>query len=629
MKISINGIKGFNDRYGSAPDITTNGVDQLLQQIGAQLGGIEEVIEFGKKYDGALIVKVVTCEKHPNADRLHVCMIDDGGRAANVPRNEQGLVQVVCGAPNVETGVTVVWLPPGVTVPSTVDADPFVLEARELRGVVSNGMLASPKELAIGDSHEGLLLIDEEVEPGSSFADKYNLVNDVIIDIENKMFTHRPDCFGWMGVAREIAGIKHLPFKSPDWYRTDITFPKPEVHELKLEIHNEIPDLVPRFTAITMSNIAVGPSPVWLQVELSRVGLRPINNIVDLTNFFMLETGQPLHAYDYDKVVAQDPGADHATIVVRKPHEGEKLTLLNGKEIDPRSEAILISTETQAIGLGGVMGGANSEVDEHTKNIILECANFNMYSIRKTSMHHGIFSDAVTRFNKGQSPLQNLAVLAKIVSDVERICSGKVTGEVIDDNHVPTEAQQRESLYPDVKVSADFINTRLGSKLSADEMASLLTNVEFKVAVENEELTVRAPFWRTDIEIPEDIVEEVGRLYGYDNLPLELPRRPIIPASKDVLLSLKSEIRRALTAAGANELLTYSFVHGNLIDRAGQNKDLAFKLSNALSPDLQYYRLSLTPNLLDKIHPNIKAGYDEFALFELGKSHLKNDNDPL
>jgi phenylalanyl-tRNA synthetase beta chain len=314
---------------------------------------------------------------------------------------------------------------------------------------------------------------------------------------------------------------------------------------------------------------------------------------------------------------------------VRKPHEGEKLTLLNGKEIDPRSEAILISTETQAIGLGGVMGGANSEVDEHTKNIILECANFNMYSIRKTSMHHGIFSDAVTRFNKGQSPLQNLAVLAKIVSDVERICGGKVSGEVIDDNHVPTEVQQRESLYPDVKASADFINTRLGSKLSADEMAKLLQNVEFKVAVDNDEMTVRAPFWRTDIEIPEDIVEEVGRLYGYDNLPLELPRRPLIPTSKDVLLSLKSEIRRALTAAGANELLTYSFVHGNLIDRAGQNKDLAFKLSNALSPDLQYYRLSLTPNLLDKIHPNIKAGYDEFALFELGKSHLKNDNDPL
>jgi phenylalanyl-tRNA synthetase beta chain len=628
MKISLNSIKGLNQRYGCAGESLLDDVDAVIQKIGAQLGGIEKIIPVGKKYEGAVIVKVISCEQHPNADRLHVCMIDDGGVAQNVPRDEHGHVQVVCGAPNVAAGVTVVWLPPGATVPSTYDSDPFVLEARELRGVISNGMLASPKELALGDSHEGLLLIDGDVEPGTFFSDKYGLKEDVIIDIENKMFTHRPDCFGWLGIDREIAGIQGQPFKSPEWYSTDARVPSPESETLRLEVRNEVPELVPRFTAVTMSDIAIGPSPVWLQVELARVGVRPINNIVDLTNFFMLETGQPLHAYDYDKVVAQDEGADHATIVVRKPREGEKLTLLNGKEIEPRADAILIATANRAIGLGGVMGGGNTEVDENTKNIILECANFDMYSIRKTSMHGGVFSDAVTRFNKGQSPLQNMAVLAKIVDDVMKL-GGKVAGNAIDDNHLPEDVKLRDSLNPDVKVSVSFINDRLGLKLSAGDISQLLTNVEFKVAADNDELTVRAPFWRTDIEIAEDVVEEIGRLYGYDKLPLELPQRPITPAEKDQLLEMKAAVRNSMSRAGANEVLTYSFVHGNMLDKSGQNRELAFKLSNALSPDLQYFRVSLTPSLLDKVHMNIKAGYAEFAIFEIGKAHMKGEPDVL
>lgn len=627
MKISLNHIRYYRDLYEWSDDPAPEGADKLIEKIGAQLAGVEEVMYTGKKYDGAVIVRVVTCEQHPNADRLHVCTIDDGGITPDVKRDENGLVQVVCGAPNVAVGKTVVWLPPGATVPSTFASEPFVLEARELRGVISNGMLASPKELAIGDSHEGLLIIDEEVAPGTMFADKYNLRDDVIIDMENKMFTHRPDCFGMIGVAREIAGIQHQAFTSPEWYRTDAAIAVPSNDTLPLEIRNELPELVPRFMAVTMSDITVAPSPVWLQVELSRYGIRPINNVVDLTNYHMLLTGQPLHAYDYDKVKAQDEGADQAALVVRKPQDGEKLTLLSGKEITPRGEAILIASATKSIGLGGVMGGADTEVDDNTKNIILECANFDMYSIRKTAMAHGVFTDAVTRFNKGQSPLQNPAVLAKIVTDVIRICGGKVASSTVDDNHVSSEIQQRESLHPDITVAADFITDRLGLSLSASEMAELLTNVEFIVNVQGESLQVRAPFWRTDIEIAEDVVEEIGRLYGYDKLPLELPKRTNTPAPKDVPLEAKAQIREALSRAGANEVLTYSFVHGNLLERTGQDTKLAFKLSNALSPDLQYYRLSLTPNLLDKVHANIKAGYDEFALFEIGKVHGKADMD--
>ena len=627
MKFSLNTVRFINEHYGSAGNPAPDGLAALEQRIGAQLGAIEETVNFGSKYNGVVIVKVISCVDHPNADRLHLCVVDDGGRVENVERDEAGHVQIVCGAPNVRAGMLAAWLPPGSTVPSTVDKDPFVMEAREIREKKSNGMMASPKELGIGDSHEGILEVDKEVAPGTPFIEAYNLVDDVVIDIENKMFTHRPDCFGFLGIARELEGIQHRAYKSPEWYALDPKFPEVEAEPLELTVTNELTELVPRFTAITMRDVDVKPSPVWLQILLSEVGMRPINNIVDYTNFFMLETGQPLHAYDYDKVKAQDANAEHASIVVRKPHQGEKILLLNGKEVQPRDEAIIIATKDKAIGIGGVMGGGDTEVDDNTKNIIIEAANFDMYSIRRTSMAHGLFTDAVTRFNKGQSPLQNLAVLAKIVDEIRKFAGGKVASAVIDDNHLDTAVSERGSVHAPVTVTPDFVNARLGLDLTADEMSQLLTNVEFTVTLHDGALEAKAPFWRTDIEIPEDIVEEVGRLYGYDQLPLELPKRDLTPAVKDPLLSFRSVVRDVLRDAGANEVLTYSFVHGNLLDKVGQDKDQAYQIANALSPDLQYYRLSLTPSLLDKVHPNLKAGHDEFALFELGKAHAKSLQD--
>lgn len=612
MKITLNAIKQFTD-----VDLP---IEELVGKIGSQLGEVEHVEALGEKYRGVVVARVVSCEDHPNADRLHVCTIDDGGKTPDVTRNEDGHVQVVCGAPNVREGLMVAWLPPGSTVPESVGKEPFVLEARELRGVVSNGMLASQRELALGDNHEGILEIDQPAEPGQAFADVY-LLDDYVIEIENKMFTHRPDCFGILGVAREIAGITGKQFIRPDWYQ-----PSPGVidasADLRLEITNELPELVPRFSAITMSDVSLRPSPVWLQVFLAKLGQKSINNVVDLTNFYMLVTGQPLHAYDYDKVRALS-GGDTAKLVVRYPHAGEKIKLLNGKEIEPRAEAIMIATDRKAIGIGGVMGGAETEIDENTKNIILEAATFDMYSIRRTSMAHGLFTDAVTRFNKGQSPLQTLAVLAQIVADVVDLAEAKVASRLIDINS----ADGREWVHPPVTVTTAFVNERLGSSLGAEDMKTLLTNVEFAVEIESDSLRVTAPFWRTDIELREDVVEEIGRLYGYDRLPLELPKRSIRPVAKDESFEKKAALRHILSRDGANETLTYSFVHGNLLDKVGQDTEESFRLSNALSPDLQYYRLSLTPSLLEKIHTNIKAGYDDFALFELGKVHGRSEVD--
>lgn len=616
MKISLNWIKQYTD-----VDIVPQGVTELVEKIGAQLGAVEEVIDLGAKYKGVVAVRIVSVQDHPNADRLHVCKIDDAGQVQDIERDEDGYIQVVCGARNVRPGIFVAWLPPGSTVPESFDNEPFVLEVRPLRGVASNGMLASPRELALGEAHDGILEIDREVQPGTPFADVYGL-NDTIIDIENKMFTHRPDCFGQLGVVREIVGIRGQSFYSPDWYLhalQDVL--TQDGTSLPLSVRNELPTEVPRFMAIAMSDVVVGPSPIWLQSYLTRVGVRPINNVVDITNYMMLLTGQPLHAYDYDKVRALDAGSDAATLVVRRPLSGEKINLLNSKEIEPRAEAIMIAANQTLIGVGGVMGGADTEVDDNTKNIIVECATFDMYSIRRTAMAHGLFTDAVTRNNKGQSPLQNDRILAKAVEMLRTEASAQVASDLIDIDHLSQQVRKQDSLYAPVKVSNDFINRRLGLQISTQEMAILLTNVEFRAALDGDDLIVTAPFWRTDIEIAEDIVEEVGRLYGFDHLPLELPRRDLTPTAQDPMLQLKQRIRSILSAAGANEVLTYSFVHGNLLDKAGQQREQAFSLANALSPDLQYYRMSLTPSLLDKVTANIKAGYDHFALFELNKTH--------
>ncbi|HET7528784.1 MAG TPA: phenylalanine--tRNA ligase subunit beta [Candidatus Saccharimonadales bacterium] len=586
-------------------------IDELADKIGAQLGAVDDIIDTGSRYKGAVIAKVISAEKHPNADKLSLCLIDDGGAVKDADRNEQGYIQVVCGAPNVAAGQTVVWLPPGAVVPSTFDKDPFVLEARELRGKVSNGMIASAKELAVGDDHTGIVVIEEDVKPGTSFIEAFEL-DDYIIDIENKMFTHRPDLFGILGVAREVAGITGTAFKSPDWYREDLSIPSDgRKNVLPLSVKNEVPELVPRFMAVALKDVKVAPSHFKLQTYLARVGIRPINNIVDATNFIMHLTGQPVHAYDYDKLGTGILG-------VRLSKKGEKLTVIGGKEIILDEGAAVITDGQKPVGLGGVMGGAGTEVDADTKNIILECAAFDMNLTRKTSMVYGLFTDAATRFTKGQSPRQNGAVMGRLIQKVQKRAGGRIASELVD-------LKNGKKLEHTVSTDTGFINTRLGLSLTAEKIAALLSNVEFTVDADGESLKVTPPFWRTDIEIPEDIVEEVGRLYGYDKLPVILPRRDLSPALKNPAIAFKSRLRAILKQAGANEVLTYSFVHENLLKKAGQDPKNAYHIRNALSPNLQYYRLSLTPSLLEKVQPDIKAGFDEFGLFEIGKAHGRSE----
>ena len=620
MKVSLNVIKQLIN-FELPP------VDELAQLINRQLGKVDRVENLAERYRGARVVRVVECAKHPNADRLSVTKIDDGMAVPDVPRDENGLVQVVCGAPNVQAGMWAVWLPPASTVPASIlEGEPFTLDARKLRGVLSQGMLAAADELAIGTDHEGIvaltprdLPVGKTLQPGADFAALFGL-DDYVLDIENKMFTHRPDCFGQLGVAREIAGILHQPFTSPTWYNLEQVFGDGD--SVPLAVSNDIPQLVPRFMAVAIRGVQVAPSPFWLQCQLVAMGAKPINNIVDATNYVMLMTAQPTHAYDYDTLRGGQLG-------VRMAHRGETLALLSGKTIELTPDDIVIADGQGPVALGGIMGGSRTEVSATTTTIVLECATFDMYAVRKMAMRHGVFTDALTRFNKGQSPLQNPAVLNRLIGMV----GGEQASPVIDIKPFTSEHGGILDEYfagkyepATIDITSRFINQRLGSHLTENDICTLLNNVEIHSHGPEKELgyiCLQVPFWRTDLETKEDIVEEVGRLHGFDTVPRQLPMRRIQPARKNPRRELRRVVREALARAGANEVLSYSFVHERVLRGAGQDPAQAFRLSNALSPDLQYYRLSVLPSLLDKVHANIKAGHSEFMLFEIGKGHTK------
>lgn len=607
MIISINWLKKFVDI-----DIS---VERLAELIGERLVEIESITDLSEKYKDVIVAKVVEATDIEDSDHLHLTKIDDGGKVRDVERDASGYVQVVCGAPNVRAGMLVAWLPPNSVVPETFGSkEPFVLGAKELRGLKSNGMLASARELDLYDEHDGILEIDKDAQPGDSFAELYEL-NDYLLDIENKSLTHRPDAFGIVGFAREVAGIQGKQFKTPNWL-TELD-PKIEsdnsIEAPKITIDD--PALSDRFQAIILTGAdEAAKSPVQMQTYLSRSGIRPISAVVDVTNYLMLETGRPLHAYDYDKVLKVS--GDKADIHVRSAKKGEKLKLLDGKILELNPEDMVIAAGETAVGLAGAMGGGDTEIDSSTKRILLECATFNLFTLRNMQMRHGIFTEAITRLTKGLPGPLGAPVLAAAVKMMGELAGAKPASPMAED--YPGKAKLKS-----ITLNETVINNTLGTQFAAEDIKELLENVEFVVDVRGLEIAVTPPYWRNDIHIPEDIIEEVGRLGGFDTINLTLPSRDFTAVRPDEFDLLRTELRSHLVRAGANEVLTYSFIHGDVMKKVGQDPAQAYRLVNSLSPDLQYYRQSLLPSLLVNVHPNIKAGFDHFALFELNKFHPK------
>ena len=610
MIISVNWLKKF------VPDLPE--IDELSKLIGARLVEIESIENLNEKYKDVIIARVISAKKVEGSDHLNLCKIDDGGKRDGVECDENGFIQVVCGAPNVREGLFVAWLPPKAIVPETFGGENFQLSARKLMGNMSNGMIASLRELGLGDEHDGILEISPEafengLQAGDSFAEKFEL-NDYLLEVENKSLTHRPDCFGIIGFAREVAGILGQKFVEPDFIKqSDFGF---EVNNDKsITVDAQDSEICERYTAAVfdVSDISKNPNLTIEKTYLLRSGMRPIDVITDLANELMLETCQPLHTFDFDKLVKIN-GSENVKMTVRKAFENEELELLDGRKIKMSQNDIVIATGENgenAVALAGAMGGKSTEIDENTTRILVESATFNLYNLRNTQMRHGIFSEAITRFTKGVPEMMSRKVLDLFSARLLAL-GGKSLSEIVD--------SKGDFYYnkSEISVSKDKINQILGTNFSSEEIQKTLENVGILTKNDNSETFV-VPFWRNDLHIEEDLIEEVGRLNGYDNIKLQLPKRTFRAVKKAKIDLLQSEIREILVASGANEILTYTFVHGDLLKKAGQDPKNAYKIVNSISPELQYYRQTLTPSLLSKVNQNIRAGFSEFAIFEMNK----------
>lgn len=603
MKISLNELK----KYVNIPAELSN--DELINLIGSRLVEVEEVVDLAPKYQKTFIVKVVSVTKIPDT-HLTLCQIDAGSHTAEFSDNNT--VQVVCGAPNVHAGMLAVWLAPGAIVPQTYGNENFRLGARKLQGHESNGMLAAIDELDLGTDHDGIAEIDPKVaRPGDDFAEVFGL-NDLIIDVENKSLTHRPDCFGLIGFAREIAGILGLKFTEPAVFNNLSVKLTPASPELQVKIADD--SLCPRYSCAVFDLPDNTPSKYLTHsaIFLAKAGMRAIDPMVDLTNVIMLETGQPLHAFDYDKLIAVG-GDKNAQIIVRAAQPNEELQLLDGKVIKCIPEDILITSNDVPVALAGAMGGKNTEIDAATRRVVLESATFSLYHLRKTQMAHGIFSEAITRFTKGQPAAMTAPVLAETISRLNVEPSATV-------DEYPGKAPENV-----VKITTDEINNLLGTAYSTEVITTTLEDVGFVVEKTDRGLKVTAPAWRTDIHIKEDVTEEVGRLLGFDNIPQALPLRPFVGAEIAPLWQLKTEIRSILSGYLAmHEVLTYSFISKDLLEKVGEDVEDSYEITNSISPELQCFRQQIVPSLLDKIRENLKTGHKDFTLYELNQVSLKS-----
>lgn len=660
MKISINALKKY------APFLENIPSKELIETIGSRLVEIEEIIDLAPRYKGIYIVKVVKAEPIEGT-HLHLCEIDAGEHNSEFNQLENSLIQVVCGAPNVHAGMLAAWIAPGAIVPETYGNENFKISVRKLQGHESNGMLAGADELGFDNEHKSIVEIDPKVaNPGDNFADIFDL-NDLILDVENKSLTHRPDCFGLLGFAREVCGIFGQKFTEPQW---------PDYHpclDLPISVQILNPNLCPRYSCAVF-DIPDNTTSKYLTKDaifLAKAGMRSIDPMVDLTNIIMIETGQPLHAFDYDKLVAIG-GAKNAKIIVRAAESGEQIQLLDGKTISCIPEDILITSNNTPIALAGAMGGKNTEIDASTRRVVLESATFSLYNLRKTQMAHGIFSEAITRFTKGQPAAMTLPVLLETIkclgvtprslvddfpgaeksnrthSQVDSIsASGGSTagnhGNSIDKNSAGNDKNVVNSTTSTsenvVKITTENINNLLGTDYSVETIINTLENVSFKVEIVNktqpEQLKITVPPFRTDIHIPEDIIEEVGRLLGYDNIPLSLPTKPFSGSEISPMFHFKHELRDILSGQlQMNELLTYSFVSRDLLEKVGQDPQNSYEIVNSISPELQCFRQQISPSLLDKVRENLKSGHHDFTFYELNQVTRKDwglsqDNTPV
>ncbi len=603
MKISWNWLSRFADTAGIDPVVFsrqfTLGVAEIdeVHRVGVCDPGLDEETR-QHVLSRICIARVTACRPHPQADKLQIVTLDTGD---GTPR------EIVSGAPNARTGLLSVFADEGAVLVGK-DGKPFELKEAVIRGVPSRGMLVSFAELGIGEDHGGVIEVPEDLAPGTLLSDVAFAFDDVIWDIDNKSLTHRPDCWGHVGLAREVAALLRRDFT---WQVPPVQFPDTP----GVKVLNEAPDLCPRYSAFEMDDVRIGPSPLWIQVLLWRLGQRPINNLVDFTNLTMLTVGNPLHAFDRRRI-----GGD--TIVVRRAKEAEPFVTLDERSHILCPQDLVIADATEPVALAGVMGGLHSQVEPDTTRIVLESANFHAGTIRRTALRTGLRTDSSARFEKSLDPHQ--------VRDASCFFADLVL------THVPGSrvSSRYEDVFPGppvpvvIQMTGSFVEKRLGLELKTEVIAEVLERLQFGVKVQGDDLTITVPSFRAtkDIAIPEDIVEEVGRWFGYDNIRAELPSVRLSRPFSLPVRSVQRHLRDMLVLeSGFMEAMTYSFNRISDLVALGLDPEDHLEMANPISSEEPVLRTSLFPNLLSAVVRN-ERHEDHQRLVEFGRVYLTDES---
>jgi phenylalanyl-tRNA synthetase beta chain len=583
MKISYNWLKEYVD-INILPE-------KLAEVLTMHSFEVENISYQGKGLDGVVVGEILEIKKHSNADKLSIAKVNVG---AGKPK------QIIFGQmAKMEVGLKV----PVALAPTVLPGNKEIKKAK-LRGELSEGMLCLDQELWISKEGVSITFFDKSVKNGTPIVKALNLDN-VIFEID--ILPNRAhDCLSHIGVAREVATLLESRIKNQESRINLNSSKKSDILNIKIEDKN----LCKRYSAAVVKNIEIKESPQWLKSKLESCGVRSINNIVDITNYVMLAYGQPMHAFDFDKL--------NGKIIVRKAKKGEKILTLDDETYKLNENDLVITDEKNPIAIAGVMGGKETAVDENTKNIIFESANFDCANVRKTAKRLKLSSESSYRFEREIDPEITVPAIMKAVEMVEDLAGGKAEKDTID--IYPNPIKKKE-----IEFNFERIKNLLGVEVAEKEVVRILESLDFEVAINNEILKVKVPTYRIDIERVNDIIEEIGRIYGYKNISEIAPEVEMKSVAFDKILSLEKDLRTISEGSGFCEIYNYSFVSEKDINNIGLKIEDHLELQNPLSEEHKFLRTSMLPYLLKNVEKNLKYK-DGFALFEMGRVYLKNNN---
>lgn len=593
-------------------DLTPEEVCAALTSTGLEVDALEEVQTIKGGLKGLYVGKVLTCELHPNSDHLHVTTVDLGKKDENGNAIAQ---QIVCGAPNVAAGQKVIVADLGCVL---YDGDKeFTIKKSKLRGVESNGMICAEDEIGVGTSHDGIIVLPEDAQVGMPAAEYYNLESDYLIEVD--ITANRADALSHYGVARDLNAWLVRQGKPSTLHRPSCDAFQVDNNDLPIEVTIENTEACKRYACVSLTGVEVKESPEWLKNKLNIIGLRPINNIVDITNYVMMAYGQPLHCFDADMVTGNH-------IIVKDQNEGKKFVTLDGEEHTLGEHDLAICNTEEPMCIAGVFGGKGSGTYETTKNVVLESAYFHPTWIRKSARRHGLSTDASFRFERGIDPEGTIYALKQAAILCKELAGGKVSMEIRDE--YPTEVPASN-----VSLKYDYVNGLIGKEIGVDTIKSIVTSLEMEIVSENAEgLELVVPAYRVDVQRPCDVVEDILRVYGYNNveIPTQLKSSLVIKGEEDKKHKMQNLVAEQLVGAGFREILCNSLTKGAYYDGLESVKsETLVKIMNPLSSDLNVMRGTLLFGGLEAIVRNANRKYPNLKFFEVGNlyQHLEEKRD--